>query len=139
MPLTIDESELYFFTYLQDSVFVPAYVGWLNKDTIKAFEAVGKTQQDLVLITEIAEIKFVVKTAVPLYLIAYDNDEIYEFASDDNTLDLFPSGIVPSDSDFDREISFPSFFQAEVQPYIEFKLFNTLHMQQNGAWVQLTL
>jgi hypothetical protein len=139
MPVIVDDEELYFFTYLNNNVYVPAYIGWLDRNTIKAFELVGKIQKDLRLTTQIAEIKFVVKTAVPLYLIPYDNDEVYEFASDDNTIDLFPSGLVAEDSTFDREISFPSFFYPGVKLHIEFKLFNELHMQQDGKWFRINI
>ena len=56
-----------------------------------------------------------------------------------STLWKVVSDNVPEGLEMDAVIHFPTCFRRDVEPLIEFKLFNKLYAQRDGAWVQLKI
>jgi hypothetical protein len=138
-PIVIDENKLYFFTSLSLNRYYTVFAGWLRSDLIKAFEKIEEGQSYAHIRLNVGEHLFINNIGAPLYLLNYENDDIYQFAGDDQELNLFPSGNIPAGLEMDPTIDFPTYFTREVEPLIEFKLFNQFYAQRNGEWVQLKI
>jgi hypothetical protein len=136
----IKENKLYYFTALNDKQqYQTIFVGWLRVDLIKAFEAVDGVSSYANIKMTVGENTFTAHVGAPLYLLDYENDEIFNYAGDSGELNLFPSGNIPPDLDMSPIIDFPSYFKKGVEPLIEFKLFNKFWAQLDGAWVPLDM
>jgi hypothetical protein len=138
-PIIIDENVLYYFTALSDNRYNTVFAGWLRRDLIKAFEMVEPGQSYARITLTVGENLFINNVGAPLYLLDYENDDIFDFAGDGKELDLFPSGNVPEGLEMDSVIDFPTYFTRDVEPLIEFKLFNKFYAQRDGVWVQLKI
>lgn len=139
MPYEIDEDQLYYFTARQDGVYHTAFVGWLRRDLVKAFEHIDGVGSYAHIRLTIGETTFITNVGAPLYLLNYENDDIFEFAGDNNELDMYPSGNVPDDLGMDPIIDFPSYFTKGVEPLIKFKLFNKFWENKDGIWIPLNV
>jgi hypothetical protein len=133
----IDEDALYYFTAKQGDKYRTLFIGWLRHDFIKSMEQIDGVGSYAHIKLTVGENTFVTDVGAPLYLLNYENDSIFEFAGDNGELDMFPSGNIPDDLDMDPVIDFPSFFHKEVEPLIEFKLFDKFWAQHEGMWVPL--
>ena len=138
--IEINEDELYYFTARnKPGQYETLFVGWLRRDLIKAFEQIDGVGSYAHMRLTVGENTFVTNVSAPLYLLNYSNDRIFEFAGDNGELDMFPSGNIPEDLEMDPVIDFPSYFTKDVEPYIEFKLFNKFWANKDGVWIPLTV
>jgi len=138
--IEINENVLYYFTALNDQrQYVTLFVGWLRRDLIKAFEQIDGVGNFAHIKLTIGENTFVSNVGSPLYLLNYENDEIFNFVEtgQNDELDLFPSGNVPDELEMDPVIDYPAYFTEGVEPLIEFKLFNHFWAQREGMWVPI--
>jgi hypothetical protein len=137
MSIQIDEDTLYYFTCLVEDKYHTLFVGWLREDLVKAFKSLKEGSSFAYIKLCIGEHTFINYVSKPLYLLEYDDDDIFEFAGDNNELDLYPSGKVPEDLGMEAILDFPSHFEYGVTPMIKYKLFNEFCINQNGIWIPL--
>ena len=138
-PITVDENKLYYFCALADDKYYTAFIGWIRQDLIKAFQMIEQGQSYVQIRITVGENRFITNVGAPLYLLNYENDDIFNFAGDDEELDLFPSGNPPADLAMESIIDYPTYFNKGVVPLIEFKIFDKFYAQKNGMWVPLLL
>ena len=139
MQFETDEDDLYYFTTLANNRYETMFIGWLTDEMIKAFEEVDGVESFANIKLTVGENTFVANIGAPLYLLNYENDDIFEFAGDNNELDLYPSGNIPDDLDMEPIIDYPTYVTREVEPLIDFKLFNRFYANNNGVWVPLDI
>jgi hypothetical protein len=141
MLYEVDEDKLYLFTVFSDAKYHTVFPGWLRRDFIKSFEALETLDPGVSRCAHVrlslGENTFVTDVGAPLYLLDYDEDDIFEFASDNRELDLFPSGNIPADLDMEPVLDYPTYFTKGVEPLIKFKLFNQFCANRDGVWVPL--
>jgi hypothetical protein len=137
--IEIDENELYYFTAYSEEKYHTLFMSCLRRDIINAFEEVDGVSRFAQIKLRIGENLFISNIGAPVYLLNYRNDDIFEFAGDNQELELFPSGSIPENLDMETVIDFPSYFTKGVEPLIEFKLFNKFWAQDNGVWVPLNI
>src|SRR5579859_472992 len=95
----VDESVLYYFTAKSDNKYHTVFAGWLRRDLIKAFEQIDGVGSFAHIKLILGENTFIANVGAPLYLLNYENDDIFEFAEDNDELDLYPSGNLPHELD----------------------------------------
>lgn len=139
LPIEIDEDKLYYFTALHENKYHTIFVGWLRVDLIKAFKEVDGVSSFAHIRMTVGENTFISHIGAPLYLLDYEDDDIFEFAGDNQELDLFPSGNYPDDMDMEPIIDYPSYFTKDVEPMLQFKLFNKFWAQRDGEWLELDI
>ncbi len=137
--MELNEDVLYYFTALHQERYHTVFVSWLRRDLIKAFEQLDGISSYAHIVLNIGENVFISNVGVPLYLLNYENDDIFEFAGDHEELELYPSGDVPDNLDLEPVIDFPTFFEKGVEPLLEFKLDNRFWAQKNGLWIPLDI
>jgi hypothetical protein len=137
MAIEIDEDVLYFFTYFKDNVYKNALLGFITKDLIEPFKLLKPGKGYAHIHAFVGENQFNLNVGVPLYLIDYNCEEAYEFASDDDQLDLYPSGNVPEGQGEDRLLYYPTYFNKGVEPFLRYKMFDKFYMKEQGEWIRI--
>jgi hypothetical protein len=136
--IEINDDTLYYFTALNNkNQYETVFAGWLRRDLIKAFQKIDGVGSFAHIRITLGENTFIANVGSPLYLLNYENDDIFMFAEDNDELNLYPSGNLPPELDMDPVIDYPPYFTEGVEPLIEFKLFNKFWAQRDGLWVQL--
>lgn len=136
----INPDSTYYFTCLVNGVYQTLFVAWISEELIKAFELLENAEHGHVRINvNVGEHSFMCCVDRPVYLISFDNDDVFKYAGDDNTLELYPSGNLPEDPEMLTVIDFPTYFNIGVAPLIDFRMGNQFCQQVNGIWIPIEL
>lgn len=136
-PIEIDEDKLYYFTALHGNKYHTLFIGWLRMDLIRAFKSVDGVSSYAHIRMTVGENTFIAHVGAPLYLLDYNNDDIFDHAGELGELDLFPSGNIPPNLEMEPVVDYPTYFKKSVEPMFEFKLFNKFWVQEDGHWLEL--
>ena len=139
MAIEIDENILYFFTYFKDNVYKTALLCFMSPVLLLPFEKLIPGKGHAHIQANLGENQFILNIGVPLFTIDYNCEAAYEFASDDDQIDLYPSGKVPPGKEADRLLYYPSYFNKGVEPYLQYKVFNKIYVNDNGRWVRIKI
>jgi len=139
MDQYLDESSLYFFTGFAEGAYQTLFVGWITAKLVSQFSEFKEGEGSAYIKVSVGEHTFINYIDGPLFLLNFNDNDIFEYAGDDYVLDLFPSGEIPENVDTDRMIDFPTFFEPEVENLIEYKLSDGLYAHKNGLWIPLEI
>jgi len=131
--------DIYYFLLEHRDGYYPAFVSYLTPDFIPFLRDTFRKQELKWINICIGEVRFLTRTDRPLHVLGGGDPEAIKFASDNASLDLFPSGACPETCSDVRIIPYPAFWHRGVAPLVKMVIGTEVMVRQDDLWVPFSL
>jgi hypothetical protein len=135
----VDENVIYYFLCPVQDKYYTLFIAWLGKDLIQAFQQLDEENKQIYIKIIMGSHTFVTYVDRSIFLVEFKNNAIFEFASDNEKLELFLEMEKPPELDMPLIVNFPRYFNKGIEPLLKFKLGPEFSVQQDGAWLPLKI